>query len=89
VPADLIVLATGYFPQAELVSRALGEDVAERIGPVWGEDKDGELNNMFKRTPQENVWFIAGSLAQCRVYSKYMAIQIRAAEQGYIGKLGT
>jgi len=89
IPADLIVLATGYFPQAELVRRALGEEMADRIGPIWGEDKDGELNNMFKRTPQENVWFIAGSLSQCRVYSKYMALQIRATEQGLIGKLGT
>jgi len=87
VPADLIVLATGYFPQAELVRRALGQETADRIGPVWGEDKDGELSNMFKRTPQEGVWFIAGSLAQCRVYSKYMALQIRAAEEGLIGKL--
>jgi putative flavoprotein involved in K+ transport len=87
VPADLIVLATGYFPQAELVRRALGEDMLERIGPVWGEAADGELSNMFKRTPQENLWFIAGSLAQCRVYSKYMALQIRAAEEGMIGKL--
>lgn len=87
VPADLIVLATGYYPQAELVRRALGEEILERIGPVWGEDADGELSNMFKRTPQENLWFIAGSLAQCRVYSKYMAVQIRAAEQGLIGRL--
>ncbi|MEZ5818782.1 MAG: NAD(P)/FAD-dependent oxidoreductase [Hyphomicrobiaceae bacterium] len=89
VPADVIVLATGYFPQAELVRRALGDEMVDKIGPVWGEDKDGELSNMFKRTPQENLWFIAGSLAQCRVYSKYMAVQIRAAEQGYIGKLAT
>ena len=59
----------------------------DRIGPVWGQDAEGELSNMYKRTPQENLWFIAGSLAQCRVYSKYMAVQICAAEQGLIGKL--
>jgi putative flavoprotein involved in K+ transport len=84
MPADLIVLATGYFPQAELVRRALGEEVAEQIGPVWGEDADGELSNMFKRTPQEGLWFIAGSLTQCRIYSKYMALQIKACEEGII-----
>ncbi|MGD9806473.1 MAG: NAD(P)-binding domain-containing protein [Hyphomicrobiaceae bacterium] len=87
VPADLIILATGYFPQAELVRRALGGEMHDRIGPVWGQDAEGELSNMYKRTPQENLWFIAGSLAQCRVYSKYMAVQICAAEQGLIGKL--
>lgn len=83
-PADLIVLATGYFPQKELVQRALGAEIANRIGPVWGEGPDGELSNMYKRTPQEGLWFIAGSLAQCRIYSRYMALQIKATEEGLI-----
>jgi hypothetical protein len=84
IPADVIVLGTGYYPQGELVRRALGEEMVEKIGPVWGEDKDGELANMFKRTPQEGLWFIAGSLTQARIYSKYMALQIKAAEEGLI-----
>jgi putative flavoprotein involved in K+ transport len=87
VPADIIVLATGYYPQVELVRRALGEEMVERIGPVWGIDTDGELSNMFKRTAQEGLWFIAGGLAQCRIYSKYMAVQIKAMELGRLGPL--
>ncbi|MFM9942657.1 MAG: flavin-containing monooxygenase [Hyphomicrobiaceae bacterium] len=84
VPADLLVLATGYYPQQELVRRALGDQIADRVGPVWGIGDDGELANMFKRTPQAGLWFIAGSLAQCRIYSKYMAIQIKAIEEGLL-----
>ena len=87
VPADLIVLATGYFPQVELIRRALGEAMVERIGPVWGFGADGELNNMFKRTPQEGLWFIGGGLAPCRIYSKYLALQIKAMELGKLGPL--
>ena len=87
VAADLIVLATGYYPQMELVRRALGEEMVERIGPVWGIGPDGELNNMFKRTPQEGLWFIAGGLAQCRINSKYLALQIKATELGKLGPL--
>ena len=87
VPADLLVLATGYYPQKELVRRALGNDMAERIGEVWGIGPDGELNNMFKRTPQQGVWFIAGGLAQCRINSKYLALQIKAMELGKLGPL--
>ncbi len=87
VPADVLVLATGYFPQKELVRRALGDEMAERIGPVWGLGEDGELNNMFKRTPQQGVWFIAGGLAQCRINSKYLALQIKAMELGKLGPL--
>jgi len=87
VPADLIVLATGYYPQKELVHRALGEEVAERIGPVWGIGPDGELNNMYKRTPQQGAWFIAGGLAQCRINSRFLALQIKAMELGKLGPL--
>ena len=89
VPADLIVLATGYYPQKELVHRSLGEKVAEKIGPVWGIGEDGELNNMFRRTPQEGLWFIAGGLAQVRINSKYLALQIKAIEEGLLGPLET
>jgi putative flavoprotein involved in K+ transport len=87
VPADIIVLATGYFPQAELVRRALGEAMAERIGQVWGIGPDGDLCNMYKRTPQQGAWFIGGGLGQCRIYSKYLALQIKAMELGKLGPL--
>jgi putative flavoprotein involved in K+ transport len=87
VPADLIVLATGYYPQKELVRRALGNDMAERIGPVWGLGADGQLNNMFRRTPQQGLWFIAGGLGVCRINSKYLALQIKAMELGKLGPL--
>ncbi|MDO9713213.1 flavin-containing monooxygenase [Paracraurococcus lichenis] len=87
VPADFIVLATGYYPQQELVRRALGDAMAERIGPVWGIGEDGELNNMYKRTPVQGVWFIAGGLSQCRINSKYLALQIKAMELGRLGPL--
>jgi hypothetical protein len=82
VPADLLVLATGYHTQTELVRRVLGEDIARRIGPIWDWGEDGEMNNMWKRTAQDGLWFIAGSLAQCRIYSKYLALQIKALEEG-------
>lgn len=87
VPADLMVLATGYYPQQELVRRALGDEMVKRIGPVWGIGEDGELNNMYKRTPQEGLWFIAGGLPQTRINSRYLALQIKAMELGKLGPL--
>ena len=78
IPADLLVLATGYKNQQETARAYLGHDVAERIGPVWGFDAGGELRNMWRPTPQEGLWFTAGSLAQCRIYSKILAMQIKA-----------
>ena len=36
IPADLIVLSTGYKPQEYLVRKLFGDGVADRVGPVWG-----------------------------------------------------
>jgi putative flavoprotein involved in K+ transport len=81
VAAELLVLATGYKSQQELARRLFGDEVAERVGPVWGFE-GGELRNMWKRTAQKGLWFTAGSLAQCRIFSKYLALQIKACEVG-------
>ena len=79
--ADALILATGYYAQSELVKRLLGKEVATKVGEIWGVGKDGEMANMWKETPQKGLWFMAGSLAQCRIYSKYLALQIKAIEE--------
>ena len=84
VPADLLVLATGYKNQQETVRAHLGDAIADRVGPVWGFDEGGELRNMWKKTAQPGLWFTAGSLAQCRIFSRYLAIQIKAREAGLL-----
>jgi cation diffusion facilitator CzcD-associated flavoprotein CzcO len=86
--ADLIVLATGYKPQEVLVRKLFGEAVASRVGPIWGFGDGQELRNMYTRTPQPGLWFIAGSLAQCRINSKYLALQIKAIEAGLLPRGG-
>jgi len=82
--AELLVLATGYKNQQEAVRLYLGDAIAERVGPVWGFDEGGELRNMWRRTAQPGLWFTAGSLAQCRIFSRYLALQIKALEEGLL-----
>jgi hypothetical protein len=82
--ADLVVLATGYKGQEVLVRKLFGDAVADRVGPIWGFGDGQELRNMFTRTAQPGLWFIAGSFAQCRIYSKYLALQIKACEIGLL-----
>lgn len=85
LPADLIVLATGFKGQDYLVRKLFGDDVADRVGPIWGFDPEQqELRNMWVRTGQPGLWFIAGSFAQCRIFSKYLGLQIKACEEGLI-----
>ena len=84
IEADLIVLATGYRPQEELVRKLFGASVADHLGPIWGFGQEQELRNMYTRTAQTGLYFIAGSLAQCRINSRYLALQIKAIEEGLL-----
>ena len=84
IDADIVIMATGYKPQEYLVSKLFGDEIAARIGPIWGFGDGMELRNMYCQTGQPGLWFIAGSFAQCRIYSKYLALQIKALEEGII-----
>ena len=85
-PADLVVLATGFDTQEVLVGKLLGDEVAKKVGRIWGIGPDGEMNNMWKRTAQEGLWFVGGSFTNCRIYSRYVALQIKAIEEGIVPK---
>jgi cation diffusion facilitator CzcD-associated flavoprotein CzcO len=82
LPLDLVVLATGYEPLENSVAALFGNEVAGRVGKVWGFDEGGEMSNVWRPTSQPGLWFTLGSLAQARIYSKYLAMQIWAQEQG-------
>jgi len=82
VTADLVVLATGYTNMQDTVRRLLGDTVADTVGPIWGFDDNGDMRNVWKRTAQEHLWIMAGSFAQCRTDSRYVALQIKAIEEG-------
>lgn len=85
--ADLVVLATGYKGLDHVVNSLFGEAVAKRVGPIWGfNDKTQELRNMWTRTPQPGLWFTGGAFSQCRIYSRFIALQIDAIEAGRLPK---
>ena len=74
---DSFVFATGYKGQEYMVKKFFGNEVANKVGRIWNfNSKKQELNNMFVKTNQQGLWFIAGSLAQCRIFSKYLSFQI-------------
>ena len=89
--ADLIVYATGYGSMNGWAAKLISQEVADRVGKVWGLGSDtahdpgpweGELRNMWKPTPQPGLWFHGGNLAQSRNYSKYLALQLKARFEG-------
>ncbi len=89
--ADLIVYATGFGSMNGWIADLRDQDMADRVGKVWGLGSDttkdpgpweGEERNMWKPTQQENLWFHGGNLHQSRHYSLYLALQLKARMEG-------
>jgi cation diffusion facilitator CzcD-associated flavoprotein CzcO len=78
IEAELVVLATGYENQQELVRRLLGDEIADKVGPIWGFDEDFELRNMWRPTAQEHFWIMGGNLLESRLHSRFLALQLKA-----------
>jgi putative flavoprotein involved in K+ transport len=91
LPADVVVYATGFGSMNGWAADLIGQDVADKVGKVWGLGSDttkdpgpweGEQRNMWKPTQQENLWFHGGNLHQSRHYSLYLALQLKARHAG-------
>jgi putative flavoprotein involved in K+ transport len=91
LPADLVVYATGYGSMNGWAAELISQEVADRVGKVWGMGSDttgdpgpweGELRNMWKPTQQPGLWFHGGNLALSRHYSLYLALQLKARAVG-------
>lgn len=82
VHSDVVVLATGYKNQQEEVRRLFGDEVAERVGLIWGFDGREMFRNVGQRTAQPGFWVMAGSLVDCRPMSRFLALQIKAELEG-------
>lgn len=80
LPAELIVMATGYRSLQSAVEDFFGPEMAEKVGPIWGFGGESDLRNMWRPTPQRGFWVHGGSFLQCRAYSKVLAQQIAIAE---------
>jgi putative flavoprotein involved in K+ transport len=91
LPADLVVYATGYGSMNGWAADLISQEVADKVGKCWGlgsgTTKDpgpweGEQRNMWKPTQQPGLWFHGGNLHQSRHYSLYLALQLKARQEG-------
>jgi len=80
--ADEIVLATGYANMTSTAGTIFGKEVENKLGPFWGIGDDGELRGVWRRTGQKGFWMVGGNLALTRWYSRMIALQIKALEEG-------
>jgi cation diffusion facilitator CzcD-associated flavoprotein CzcO len=80
--ADEIVFATGYQNMRTQARVIFGDKIADRVGDVWGFNEEGEFRTMWQRSGHPGFWFMGGNLALCRYYSRLLALQIKAIEDG-------
>ncbi|WP_366556521.1 NAD(P)/FAD-dependent oxidoreductase [Aquibaculum sediminis] len=94
IEADVVIQSTGFHSMHEVVAQIVDRETADRIGPCWGLGSGtrndpgpwhGELRNMYKPVAQENLWFHGGNLALSRFFSKFLALQIKARQEGLAG----
>ena len=87
--SDPEMVAETYWRATHYIEEA--EEMADRVGKVWGLGSDttkdpgpweGEQRNMWKPTQQQALWFHGGNLHQSRHYSLYLALQLKARLEG-------
>ena len=91
LPCDLLVYATGFGSMNGWVAELIDQETADKVGRVWGLGSgttndpgpwEGEPRNMWKPTQQEALWFHGGNLHQSRHNSLFLALQLKARQEG-------
>lgn len=80
----IVVLATGYSNMRDTARRIFGDQVADKLNPVWGLDEEGEFKTMWRDSGHPNFYYMGGNLAVSRYYSKKLALRIVAQERGFL-----
>ncbi|KAF2107969.1 hypothetical protein BDV96DRAFT_531419 [Lophiotrema nucula] len=83
--ADEIVFATGYQNMKTQTRQIFGDEVGDRVRAVWGFNEEGEFRTMWQKSGHPGLWFMGGNLAISRYYSRILALQIKALEEGIAG----
>ena len=79
---DEIIFATGYENMRTQARIIFGDELADRVGDVWGWDEEGEFRGFWRDTGHPGFWFQGGNLAICRYFSRVLALQIKARLEG-------
>ncbi|GBE78965.1 FAD/NAD-binding domain-containing protein [Sparassis crispa] len=82
--ADVVIFATGFGDPRDTVKDVCGPEVRDSLKPVWGLDDEGELRSVWRESGHDGLWFAFGNLSLSRYYSTFLAMQIKAREEGLI-----
>ncbi|EAU90062.2 hypothetical protein CC1G_08335 [Coprinopsis cinerea okayama7 len=83
---DVVVFATGHGNSRERLRHLLGDDLAARFTGLWGLDEEGEIIGAWRDVGIERLWCMRGGFVFGRFFSKHVALQIKAQEEGLFGQ---
>jgi len=86
LPADVVVFATGVGDVRDNIRKVCGDALTDKCKPIWGLDTEGEIQGCWRDLGIPGLWYMMGNLAYCRFHSKHVALQIKAMEEGILGK---
>ncbi|GAD98503.1 conserved hypothetical protein [Paecilomyces variotii No. 5] len=82
IDADVVVLATGFNRNILTVEQIMGKKVREKVGDLGFIDEDMERIGWWRPTGQPGFWYQTGSFVWSRQFSKFLALQLSAIEEG-------
>ncbi|KAF7314122.1 hypothetical protein HMN09_00571300 [Mycena chlorophos] len=82
IPADVVVLATGYTPAIDHYMAIFGPDAPGADLPLGGLDHEGENRRAYRPSGVKGLWFAIGPFQLVRFLSKHLGMQILAEELG-------
>ena len=59
----------------ESVRMVCDDEIGSKILPIWGLDREKELNGTWRYSGVPNLWMMLGNLALCRFHSKHIALR--------------
>ncbi|PPQ95455.1 hypothetical protein CVT26_008474 [Gymnopilus dilepis] len=82
---DVVVFCTGLGNPRDSIRRIFGNAVADKSTQIWGLNEEGEISGCYRDIGFSGLYNIQGNLAMCRFFSKTLALQIKAIEEGIFG----
>ncbi|EKM60238.1 uncharacterized protein PHACADRAFT_23653 [Phanerochaete carnosa HHB-10118-sp] len=86
LPADIIIVATGFDDIHVPMQKIVSEDVATLIPTIFGLNEEGELRGPWHKSKDlPGLWPMMGNFAWACYFFKMMALQIKAKKEGLYG----
>jgi len=84
IEADIVVFATGFKDPREEMWRTVDPDISSKVDRIWGVNGEGYMPSAWRPSGHEGLWFGIGNFAKSRYFSRLLAIQIKALEEGIV-----